>query len=33
VQDAQQSKPAIQKLADSIMQYFIPTVLVIATIA
>lgn len=33
VQEAQNSKPPIQKLADSIMKYFIPTVLVIALLA
>lgn len=33
VQEAQTSKPAIQKLADTIMQYFIPSVLIIAVSA
>lgn len=33
VEQAQSSKPAIQKLADSIMQYFVPTVLIIALLS
>lgn len=33
VQAAQNSKPQIQKLADTIMQYFVPVVLLIAVLA
>lgn len=33
VQDAQNSSPPIQKLADKVIKYFIPTILVIAIIA
>lgn len=33
VQDAQNSSPPIQKLADKVIKYFIPTILVIAIVA
>lgn len=33
VEQAQNTKPQIQKLADTIMKYFVPTALIIAVLA